>query len=165
MLSRLQLKTVNARMPARLVDDFKRQAKEAFPHETLSYLIGVDAGTDVEICRLWTPENVDEAGSESQILIFDEWPVLAREYAREHDMTVLGTVHSHPYRCKHVENKASLSWDATPSEGDFINAVELGPLIAICTVTETRTHSLRSSFRLWGPMVPVELSLSRRASE
>lgn len=149
MLSRLKLATVSVEISRRVITAFKIQAKLAFPRETIAYMIGEDAGTAVSIENLWFPE--DAVGTRNSIMLHDAWRTIAQDAAKDLDMTVLGTIHSHPYPADCVANPA-------PSVEDLVHG-DLGPLMGICTVLRMRNGGLRSAIRIWGPMVPVSVKI------
>jgi hypothetical protein len=163
MRGQLRLLTINVCLPRLLEAQIKRQAKLAFPNETMAYLLGVDAGTNVEVCRLWVPPDVSDSGTPDQISLLDHWRPAAEEKAEELELAVLGTFHSHPYPLTPLgKTRCHMLEDPTPSSADFLNSAELGPLIGICVIAETRSHELRSTLKIWGPQIPVVTRLSSK---
>lgn len=133
-----------------LINEFKKEAREAFPKETFAYLLGRDAGTLVEIEELFTPMDVDEWCTETSVDISDEWLPAARKHAREHGLAVVGDIHSHPFRYGEI---GKLKPECAPSEQDIDGGM---PWIAgICQVQQRRGGSLITKLRFWGPMFPV----------
>lgn len=138
------------RVPDKIIQQFKQQAKAAFPRETFAYLIGIDAGTSVEVEDLYVPDNVDDHCGYNFVTIQPHWEIEAMEHARDDGRDVLGDIHSHPYTAMDGVTKP----DRAQSEADMdCNATGL---CGICTVVESRSGRLRASVRFWGPTTTVE---------
>lgn len=147
----MNLRTIKVHVSRTLINEFKKEAKEAFPKETFAYLIGSDAGTSVEIEELFVPLDVDEWCDSNSVNISDQWLPAARRQAGYHGLKVIGDIHSHPY--KHGE-MGNMKPDCAPSADDIDGGL---PYInAICHVRELKNGKLISQVRFWGPMFPVE---------
>lgn len=69
----MNLRTIQVHVSRTLINEFKKEAREAFPKETFAYLLGRDAGTIVEIEELFIPLDADEWCTETGVEISDEW--------------------------------------------------------------------------------------------
>src|SRR4051794_40876151 len=66
-----RLGRIQIEIPNQVIRQFKRQAKDAFPRETLAYLIGRDAGTVVEIESLFIPDGLDAHCTPASVVVQD----------------------------------------------------------------------------------------------
>ncbi len=127
-----------------------------FPKEAWGYLLGNEALDCVEISDLWLPEDVEKYSTPSTVNPPKHWPIKALEYCEEHDITALGSIHSHPYSYSetHVEGRRVMSPDHSTSENDALSGITT-KLHGICRVTQSKTGRLRATIKLWGPELPV----------
>lgn len=146
----MYLRTIKVRVPRRLVGDFKLVAKEYFPREAFAYLLGRDAGTLVEVEELFVPEDLDKWVTEVSVELSPGWLVAAKRAAKDLGLTVVGDIHSHPFRYCELQG---LKPEHTPSEVDI--DCGLKQIHGICRVLEASTGKLRATTRFWGPQVPV----------
>lgn len=145
-------------VPPRIEREFTRIAKQAFPREMYTILLGTIVGTAVHIDELYTPEDVDEYATDHSVTPQPSWFVDANEHARDEELVALGWAHSHPYRVG--EASPRVMRDRAHSEADM-DAFPPGLLISgICVVQEflrSGKPTLRSSIRWWGPHVVVNV--------
>jgi proteasome lid subunit RPN8/RPN11 len=151
----MYLRTIKVCVSRGLINEFKGEARVAFPRETFAYLLGRDAGTIVEIEELFTPMDVDEWCTETGVDISDDWLPAAKKHAREHGLKVVGDIHSHPFRYGEI---GKLKPECTPSEEDIDNGMPW--IVGICQVNQAKTGRLTTRVRFWGPMFPVEEHIS-----
>lgn len=128
-------------VPRRISEEFKRAAKRAFPKETFAYLVGQDAGTQLVVEELYFPEGVEQHCTEESVEVQPHWLVEAQAHAREHELTVIGDIHSHPF--PHGWEHA----DRSPSESDIDRA--WSSVYGICLVRQDKTGRLRASIRFY----------------
>ena len=148
------MRTIHIEVPRRIVDRLKREAKKAFPKETLCYFIGQDAGDQIAIEDLWFPEDVSEFATTGSVIFQEVWAIDAREYAKENEASVVGYAHSHPYR---FTDEAPPGGGITPSEGDF--RWGWGGISAICAIRESGGGKLTARVRWYPPAHPVEAKI------
>lgn len=139
---------IELKLPRKLEQRIKRQAREAFPKETIGYLLGHDAGTNVEVVDVWTPADIAKHCGTGHIYIQPAWAFDLIEYAFDEGLEILGTWHSHPWQAKDLAN---YSPSAEPSETDLGYGSNL--IQGICLVTEGPSGRLRSRLRFYGPML------------
>ena len=151
----MQLRNIRICVGRKLIGEFKKEAKAVFPRETFAYLLGRDAGTVVEIEELFFPPDVNDYCSENSVTIGEDWLYSAKEHAKESSLSVVGDIHSHPYRHRDI---GRLKPDCAPSAQDMDCGIP--HISAICQVRERRDGSLISSVRFWGPMFPVSEEIS-----
>lgn len=132
---------------------FKSAARNAYPKETLAYLIGEKLGDLILIEDVYFPEKVDLASTNNAVYYQNWWPEEALEYARDHDLEVVGDIHTHPRKFKKWKGLCS---EVTPSEGDYIDGWE--GICGICIVTQLKNGSLRTKVAFYGPTAKVELT-------
>ncbi len=138
--------------PKKLVEQFKRQAKGAFPKETISYVYGQIVGDNIIAEGLWTPDNVLDFCTKDTIYIQPNWYIEAIEEAKENDAVILADIHSHP-----VSYKYSYAVSHMPSESDILSrGLAWQQITGICVVREAPSGRLSSSIKFWGPTVPLQ---------
>lgn len=143
----MHLRTIHLKVPAKIVEEFKGQAKRAFPKETFAYLLGRDAGTVVDVEELFVPLDVDERCTETSVAGTLQWIADAKQEATESGLQVVGDIHSHPYRYEHLYPTCA------PSEGDLDDGFT--QIHGICQVRQCKNGLLRTYVRFWGPLIPV----------
>lgn len=148
----MRLRTINLYVPPKIIEEFKKQAKRSFPKESFAYLLGRDAGTQVEIEELHTPHGVEQHCTEGSVSIGENWLSEARKEARTSGLTVVGDIHSHPFLCP-----KSYSPGCAPSEGDLDDGMT--QIHGICQVWKTKSDKLQAKVRFWGPIVPVKVNI------
>ena len=146
----MNLRPIQLEVQKSVVEKFKRAAKEAFPLETFAYLLGRDAGTSVEIEDIFIPNNVLECVTTTSVLIDDSWLPAARKEARDLGLTVVGDIHSHPFR---YGEEGDLRLHSAPSAIDMENGLK--GINGICAVVQSKSGRLRSRVTFWGPMCEV----------
>lgn len=132
------------------ISQFKKAAKEAFPKETLAYLIGEHVGDLVIIEEVYFPEKVNEASSKNAVYYQEWWPKEAKEYASDNGSNVVGDIHSHPRRFKLWKG---LTTEITPSQGDYVDG--WSGICGICVVSELKSGKLRAGIKFYGPTSKV----------
>lgn len=150
--------------PRRLVESFKRQAKSAFPKETLSYIYGQIHGTSIVVEGIWVPDDVLRHCTHTSVTMLPHWDLEAIDVAKDQDAVVLGTIHSHPF-CKDELYTASGKFAGMPGmEQSAIDIESCGiawqQISGICRVTENLACRLRASVKFWGPTVPLIVKLT-----
>jgi hypothetical protein len=135
----------------RVIERFKRAAREAFPRETFAFLVGQDAGDLVIVEDLFIPEDVAEWCTRGAVYAPPQWEIEARIAAAEDGAKVVGDIHSHP---RPYEVWRGQLTERTPSEGD--HAIGWRGICGICVVSETRNKKRRASVRFYGPAWKVE---------
>jgi hypothetical protein len=145
-------------VPPAIERAFKRQAKKAFPKETLAFLLGTQAGDTIHVDGLFTPEDMAEHCTTEAIYIQPHWLMDALDEAEEQECVCVGWIHSHPYQA----TAGTFLRDHSQSETDILDAGQmLGlPISGICVVQEigqNKKKHLRASMRFWGPSIAVEL--------
>ncbi len=141
-------------IPRRLVDEFKKAAKAAFPRETFAYLIGHEAGTSVGVEELYFPEDLDTHTTEESVNVADHWLIDAKAHARDIEATVLGDIHSHPYKHRRGHGEP----DRSPSESDIDRA--WSNLYGICLVRQDKNGRLRASIRFYSRQPEVNMRVT-----
>lgn len=151
-----RLECIQIEIPNQVIQQFKKQAKAAFPRETFAYLIGRDAGTVVEVESLFVPDGLDSHCTPASVAVQPHWLVDAKEYAADNAAaSVVGTIHSHPYT---FAESGGCRLDRGLSEADH-EALRGQGISGVCTVQQAKSGSLRASIRFWGPTIPVETAI------
>lgn len=137
-------------VPQSITRQFVAQAKEAYPRETLAYLIGTQGeGLSMTAECLWVPPDLESRCKEDGINIQGSWFRGARRFAKRSHMVVLGDIHSHPY-----PYSDRLIVDCAPSEVDWDRA-RPGLIQGICRIKQRPDKRLTARVRYWGPILPV----------
>lgn len=135
---------ITVRVKRRLLESFKRQAREAYPRETFAFLLGHEEADLVEIVELYELPEWKKFCTRDRVKIQPGWLIEAQEHASDAGLVVVGDIHSHPECCSHEQ-----------SEADFDYAPGWNKIAGICRVS-VAGERLRSSIRFWGPMIPVK---------
>jgi len=143
------MRSIRVEVSRKLLDQFKREAKLAFPREKFAYLVGHDCCSDVYVEDLYFPDGVDACCTEDTVNVRPHWIIEARAHASDIEAEVLGDIHSHPFR------HGTGDPDRSPSEHDIDRA--WGSIYGICLVHQDRNKRLRSSIRFWAAQPPVEV--------
>lgn len=141
---------INLIIPAKISKQIKKEAKEFFPLEWLSYVLGENAGTNQEIHQLFTPADLTKYSTKDKIEVPAHWLLEALDLAESEGLSVLGDIHSHPF------DRLWEGWDIERqlSESD-IDSTILG-LAGVVVVRENKDGKLRCSEpRFWGQQIPV----------
>lgn len=145
----MALSPIQLAVPEKLVREFKAKAKELFPREKYALVLGeLGDQAQLKVAEFYYPRLKSNARN-----VFLEPEVLAEanEYAKEHDMQVLGDIHSHCYDSEFVSHGGT---DRARSEADHYYA-PLFIVQGICVVTKY-PKVVRASVKWWGPAIPVE---------
>lgn len=144
----------NIRLTAKraLMESFKRRARKEFPKECYGILLGVDCGTNIEIVEIYYP---GFKSTPSYVLTEAQGFVEAEEYSKENELSVVGTIHSHPYG--HHEGHSGK--DHSQSEADYYHAPAL-KVHGICKITQSATGRLRSSIKFWGQLLNIDTEIT-----
>lgn len=142
----------------KLVSEFKAQAKSAFPKETIAYLCGTLEHNIITIEELWVPEDVLRYCTHDTVTIKPEWAIEAIEYAKDNDMVICGTIHTHPFT---KEELAIYSGTGKHQSEADIDSCGLAwqQISGICVVKESKSGRLSASIRFWGPTVPLDVRI------
>lgn len=143
------------RVHKRAVEKFKRAAKESFPKENFGFLLG-QANKDFEISHIWIPEDIGKFTTKDTIFLQDTWVPQVLEYCEDHELTPLGSIHSHPYSYTELTLKGGrvITPDHATSEADALVGLTT-KLHGVCRVLESKNGRLTATVRFWGPEVPV----------
>lgn len=145
MLIELSFLPIRIAAPKGVLQKFVKRAKKDFPNEVYAYVLGHDAGTNVEIVEFYFPPQKAETGSVQPL----EDYAAAAEYAAEHDLQLLGDIHSHPYVAEEGE---TLTRAILPSIYDY----PYKGICGICGIVEKKGRLL-ARVQFWGPIIPTEL--------
>jgi proteasome lid subunit RPN8/RPN11 len=142
----------------KLIKQFKDISKDAFPSEILCYLVGDIEHNIITVEEFWFPENILDYCDHNTVNIQPHWGLEAIDYAKDNDMVISGSLHSHPY----TKEELAL-YNCTgkhQSEADIDSCGMAWQQIAgICVVKESPSGRLSSSIRFWGPTVPLEVRI------
>lgn len=142
---------IKVTVPRRVLDSFRRLAKEKFPRETLAYLLGHRAGESYEVTGLWVPENIDAHVTKQYVFIQSSWQVDAHCHAEDEDVNVIGDIHSHPL--PYPAYGGHFNGEPVPSIIDLKGGWP--GLAAICAVCEQPDKKLLTRTLFYGPSTPV----------
>ena len=140
--------------PKKIITEFKNVAKKAFPSEILCYLEGTIEYDLITIDDLWIPDNVLKYCNHNTVNIQDTWAVNAIEYAKDNDMEIIGTLHSHPYTKEELSIYSCTGNHQSESDIDSCG-LAWKQISGICVIKEFNSGRLSSSIRFWGPTVPL----------
>jgi len=139
-----------------VVAKFKRRCKELFPLENFGYLLGNKQLNSWEIAEIWIPEDIKNYVTSETIYWQNSWVSDVLEYCEEHDLTPLGSIHSHPYTYSEIKRRKTLP-DHSTSEADSLSGLT-SEVHGICRVLESKTRRLTATVRFWGPELTVTTS-------
>src|SRR5208282_2347385 len=91
------LEQLKVRVKGKIVSAFKKAAKEAFPCETLAYMLGTIRGKSLTIESLYFPPDVDDHCTPKAVFVQRSWLKAAKKEAKILGLEVIGDLHSHPY--------------------------------------------------------------------
>jgi len=139
-------------VPARIEARFRKLAREAFPWETIAYVLGFQRDNFILVEDLWVPPDAarysHRRGTRAWIETPDHWIEEAAEQATEDERQLLGDIHSHPYP---YHLCGSFRADSVQSEGDL--ETTWGLIHAVCSVNESKRGRLATRIKWWGPTV------------
>ena len=157
------VKPIKIRVEPQVITDFEKLARKAFPKETLAYLLGVRKGNRIAIMDLWTPEDVGDYCTDSNVITPKHWDAEAHEHAEEEGWNVIGDIHSHPYTYTELENRRKrlkgkpemeeLNW---PSSQDWYGRCGHLWITGVCLVKEDKLKRLSTNIMLFGPLLALE---------
>jgi proteasome lid subunit RPN8/RPN11 len=139
----------------RLLDHFRREAKQAYPKEAYAILIGKIRGDQVSVTQLFIPDNQRAKATPDQIEVAASWREEAYHLANAAGEQVLGDLHSHTPTC----TLSRWRGDSAPSEGDWKCASEY--IHAICTIYKYPTGRMVARITFW----PSDLALKTCITE
>lgn len=147
------------RVHNRVVTKFKQEAKRAWPKESFAYILGNEGPGYLEISDIWIPEDIDKFTTKMTICLQDHWAVQVIDYCEDHDLTPLGSLHSHPYSYAEmtVKGKKVCTPDHSTSEGDALCGIT-SKIHGICRVLESKRGRLTATIRFWGPELPLGIT-------
>lgn len=140
--------------PKKFINEFKKQAKKAFPKETIAYLCGIIEYDLITIEDLWIPDNVLNYCDHDTVWVKPEWAVEAIDYAKDNDLVIIGSIHSHPFTKKELSFYSGTGKHQSEADIDSCG-LAWQQISGICVVKELKTGKLTSSIRFWGPTVPL----------
>lgn len=133
----------------REVAKFKEYCKAGFPYERFGVLLGVmsEDKWNFMVSRIWMPDedSTKKWCKKDRVYVPDEWWAEAQDEAEEHELMVVGDVHSHCF-----EGPS----DGVRSERD-LRYSQWWAIEGVVVVWPTRTR-LVSRVRWWGPIVPLD---------
>lgn len=135
-------------VPKRLVEAFKKKARERFPVEVYAVLIGHDYHDKIEVLEFFYP---DFKASKHYVYCEDQGYVDAKDSADELGLRIVGDIHSHCY-------DSSIGADHAKSEIDHAWGHKLR-IQGICRVVESSGGRRRATTKFWGPTIPVDCRL------
>ena len=142
---------IRVQVSRRVIGQFKRAAKEAFPRETWAYLLGEDAVDLVVAEGLYFPRDVEKHCTTRNTHIQPHWDAEAADVARDEGLTVVGTIHSHPYTYRECGGSIR---DGAPSEKDHLCG--WSGIYGICVVAEQRSGRLISRIQFFPPAPVIQ---------
>lgn len=148
------------RVHKRVVAKFKKEAKKVFPSEHFGFILGNEKEGHLEVTDLWLPDNIEKHATPHWVRPPKEWSVKVLDYCEEHDLTPLGSIHSHPYSYAELHKTGGKCEfpDHSPSEGDADYGL-IYKVHGICRILESQKGRLTATIRFWGPALKVETSL------
>ena len=138
----------------RLTEEFKKKAKQTFPNEAFAYLLGTSDAEKIVVERLFFPVNADAHCGPNFVHVQPEWWKEAKKEAKHNGMSLIGDIHSHPYKV-HAKNT-----DTSPSETDWDSLIN-GHIMAICVIKQLKNGHLRARTKFWGPMPQVKVKTTK----
>jgi len=145
------LRPLRLQIPARIIRQFKKLAKEHFPREAYAFVLGKETSTTLKVEELWVPPDLATYSTPASVSLPRHWAEEVWEYTQENDLDPLGDIHSHPFKQQEYLFATGRP-EAVPSEADFRTWTT--GVNGICVVVEGKTGKLRSHIRFWGPMIP-----------
>ena len=134
--------------PRKIIGDFKKAAKTAYPNELYAVLFGTIDEDAVQISDVWYPPASDQSkASTDYVLHRKPWLDEAMAIADSAGLVIVADLHSHPDARSREPSEAD--WDGSPD----------GWLQGICPVWRTDKRRKRASVRFWPSARPVRLRL------
>jgi proteasome lid subunit RPN8/RPN11 len=134
--------------PRKIITEFKRGAKAAYPRELYAVLFGSINGNSVRISDVWYPPGGDRLVGETDYLFHrKQWLEEAMAIADSEGLVIVADMHSHP----NIETRE-------PSESDWDGSPD-GWVQGICAVYKAETGRRRATVRFWPAARPVRLRL------
>ena len=137
-----------------VVAKFKRRCKEVYPKECLGYLLGNEQFGYLEVLNIWVPDDIEKHTNSESIYIQAAWALEVLEYCEEHELTPLGTIHSHPYTYEEIKSRR-FPPDHSTSEADSLSGIT-NKVHGICRILQSQKGRLTATVRFWGPEIPVK---------
>ena len=113
----MALHPLRVRLCPRVERRFKTLAKDHFPKEAYAYLLGRDGVRSVDVTDLWIPSDLDVYTTQYEVAPPPMWSEEVTDYAKEHELDILGSIHSHPWSQKELLGRYRP--DHAPSEQDL----------------------------------------------
>jgi len=134
--------------PRKIISDFKRGAKAAYPRELYAVLFGTINGGAVRISDVWYPPGGDQfIGKTDYLFHRKQWLEEAMAIADSEGLVIVADLHSHPNI--NTREPSESDWDASPE----------GWVQGICSVYKGETGHKRAAVRFWPAVPPVRLRL------
>lgn len=144
------MKSISLTVPKKLVEQFKKKAREQFPVELYAVLIGHDYCDKIEVLDFYYPNF-----KANRFFIWCDGVgyLDAEEHASEVGLSIVGDIHSHCFDSKY-------GGDHSKSERDHAWGHKLR-VQGICRVIEHAKKRRRATVKFWGPTTPVDFRLER----
>lgn len=133
----------------------KSHAKACWPKESYAILLGESSSSlqSYRVTDAYIPDNVMQYSTKSWVSVQMAWWDAARLYAIEHNLSILGDVHSHTYSKRFIGDHA-------PSEVDWHRALPKHNLHAVMLLQELRSGRKRASIKFWPVIDPIECQIT-----
>ncbi len=142
------MRAITLSVPRKLVEAFKKRARDQFPKELYAVLIGHDYHDKIEVLDFFYP---NFKSNRFFVWCDDQGYIEAVEHAAELELTIVGDIHSHCYA-------HNVGADHSKSEIDHAWGHKL-TIQGICRVLEFPSGLRRATVKFWGPTIPVESRL------
>jgi len=145
---------ISIKVPRRLLNKFRTEAKRFFPREACGLFVGMRIGYSYHVDDIWIPEDLEKHVTDSKINWQTHWETEAHCEAEEMRLAVLGYIHSHPYRFSDPNKGRFVGCaEPAPSEGDWRHG--WSGISAICVIAEQECGRLLTRTRFYGSATPV----------
>jgi proteasome lid subunit RPN8/RPN11 len=147
------------RIPRTIIREFRSASIEQYPKEAYAVLLGQygvnSTGVEAEIEEVWYPSRQrSNTMTTSHIYNYEPWKEEAQEFADSGGYSILGDIHSHPYRCK----QKKYHFGTLPSLQDW-SASEEQLVFGICAVNRLDGGKFRTQVKFWLPSRKVDTVL------
>jgi hypothetical protein len=152
---------VKLNLPKKIADRARREGKRHFPSEAYLELIGVISKNNkiITVIDTWIPEDLAEYSSPFQIEIPPHWRKMSNKYAKSIGGVIVGTIHSHGYSSKEVEDSPAYRLDPSPSSADIDSCGD--EIMGILVVCQSCKGEFSTRLRLYGPSVRLSVSYTK----
>ena len=116
-------------------------------------------GTIATLTHAWTPNDLAEYSTDSQVTIPPHWRKEANKFAKTVGGLVLGNAHSHPYTITDCLNSPAYRLDPSPSSADIeLNSDEIMGIIVVC---QEKNGGYSTNLKWYGPSVKLNVCNNR----